>query len=80
VWVDLAGQRRKCVLFTLRMPYSGKAVHRVYATASPEAFLEGHVEAFAVLGGAPRPHLLIGIGAAIAEAGLSVRYSTPPPW
>lgn len=57
VWLDLAGQRRKCVLFTLRMSYSGKAVHRVYATASQEAFLEGHVEAFAVLGGVPTVHI-----------------------
>ncbi|MGW1468997.1 hypothetical protein ACWCPT_32205 [Streptomyces sp. NPDC002308] len=29
VWLNLAGQRRKCVLFPLRMSYSGKAVHRV---------------------------------------------------
>jgi hypothetical protein len=29
VWVDLAGQRCKCVLFTLRLSYSGKAVHRL---------------------------------------------------
>ncbi|MEH6373269.1 IS21 family transposase [Streptomyces sp. KLMMK] len=57
VWLDLAGQRRKCVLFTLRMSYSGKAVHRVYATASQEAFFEGHVEAFEVLGGCPTVHI-----------------------
>jgi transposase len=57
VWLDLAGQRRKCVLFTLRMSYSGKAVHRVYATASQEAFLDGHVEAFRVLGGVPTVHI-----------------------
>ncbi|WP_183091567.1 IS21 family transposase [Streptomyces radicis] len=57
VWLDLAGQRRKCVLFTLRMSYSGKAVHRVYATASQEAFFEGHVEAFEVLGGVPTVHI-----------------------
>ncbi|GAA3379758.1 IS21 family transposase [Streptomyces sannanensis] len=57
VWLDLAGQRRKCVLFTLRMSYSGKAVHRVYATASQEAFLEGHVEAFEALGGCPTVHI-----------------------
>ncbi|MEU6096976.1 hypothetical protein [Streptomyces sp. NPDC047079] len=25
LWLDLAGQRRKCVLFPLRMSYSGKA-------------------------------------------------------
>nr|WP_274919312.1 IS21 family transposase [Streptomyces sp. WZ-12] len=57
VWLDLAGQRRKCVLFTLRMSYSGKAVHRVYATPSQEAFLEGHVEAFEALGGVPTVHI-----------------------
>ncbi|OKK12244.1 transposase [Streptomyces sp. CB00455] len=56
-WLDLAGQRRKCVLFTLRLSYSGKAVHRVYATASQEAFLEGHLEAFTVLGGVPSVHI-----------------------
>ncbi|WP_326614351.1 hypothetical protein OG949_39420 [Streptomyces scopuliridis] len=48
VWLDLTGQRRKCVLFTLRMSYSGKAVHRVYATASQEAF--------EALGGVPTVH------------------------
>ncbi|WP_033951572.1 IS21 family transposase [Streptomyces sp. CNQ431] len=57
VWLDLAGQRRKCVLFTLRMSYSGKAVHRVYATASQEAFFEGHVEAFEMLDGVPTVHI-----------------------
>ncbi|WP_194235871.1 IS21 family transposase, partial [Streptomyces sp. CB01881] len=56
-WLDLAGQRRKCVLFTLRLSYSGKAVHRVYATASQEAFLEGHLEAFTALGGVPSVHI-----------------------
>lgn len=57
VWLDLAGERRKCVLFTLRMSYSGRAVHRVFATPSQEAFLEGHVEAFEVLGGVPSVHI-----------------------
>lgn len=37
--------------------YSGKAVHRVYATASQEAFFEGHVEAFEALGGVPAVHI-----------------------
>lgn len=57
VWVDVAGQPRQCVLFTLRLSYSGKAVHRVFATASQEAFFEGHVEAFEVLGGVPTVHI-----------------------
>jgi len=52
-WVRLAGVMTKCYLFVLRMSYSGKAVHRVFATCGQEAFLEGHVHAFAVLGGVP---------------------------
>jgi transposase len=57
VWVDLAGKRVKCALFTLRMSYSGRAVHRVYGTQAQEAFLEGHLEAFGVLGGVPTVHI-----------------------
>jgi hypothetical protein len=49
--VRLAGVMTKCYLFVLRMSYSGRAVHRVFATCGQEAFLEGHVHAFAVLGG-----------------------------
>ena len=53
LWVRLAGVMTKCYLFVLRMSYSGKAVHQVFATAGQEAFLEGHVHAFSVLGDAP---------------------------
>jgi transposase len=53
VWVRLAGEMTKCFLFTLRLSYSGKAVHRVFASQGQEAFIEGHLHAFAVLGGVP---------------------------
>ena len=53
LWVRLAGVMIKCYLFAYRMSYSGKAVHMVSATCGQEAFLEGHVHAFAVLGGVP---------------------------
>lgn len=53
VWIDLAGERTKCHLFTLRMSFSGKAVHRVSASGGQEAFFEGHVHALSVLGGVP---------------------------
>jgi len=53
LWVDLAGVRTKIALFTLRLSYSGKAVHRAFPTFGQEAFLEGHAHAFAVLGGVP---------------------------
>ena len=49
----LAGEMTKCFLFTLRLSCSGKAVHRVFASQGQEAFLEGHVAAFEVLGGIP---------------------------
>lgn len=53
VWVNLAGTMSKCFLFIFRMSYSGKAVHRVSASCGQEAFFEGHVHAFGVLGGVP---------------------------
>lgn len=53
VWVMLAGVMTKCFMFTLRLSYSGKAVHVVFASQAQEAFLEGHVRAFEALGGIP---------------------------
>ncbi len=42
-----------CTLFSLRLSYSGKAVHRISASAAQGAFFEGHVHAFRALGGVP---------------------------
>lgn len=53
VWVRLAGRSTCCYVFTFRLSFSGKAVHRVFASCGQEAFLEGHVHAFGVLGGVP---------------------------
>ncbi|MGA5764023.1 IS21 family transposase [Nonomuraea bangladeshensis] len=53
VTIRLADEMVKCVLFSLRLSYSGKAVHRVFASGGQEAFFEGHVHAFSVLGGVP---------------------------
>lgn len=57
VWVRLGGEPVLCHLFTLRLPYSGKSVHRVFASQSQEAFMEGHVQAFSFLGGVPVRHI-----------------------
>jgi transposase len=57
VWVILAGVKTKCHMFTFRLSHSGKAIHRVYPTQGQEAFLEGHVEAFAEIGGVPTRHI-----------------------
>jgi transposase len=56
-WVRVAGEMIKCHLFTLRLSYSGKAIHRVFKSEAQEAFLEGHVEAFHALGGIPVRHI-----------------------
>lgn len=53
VTVRLAGEQVKCCLFAFRLSYSGKAVHRIFASGGQEAFFEGHVHAFRVLGGVP---------------------------
>jgi transposase len=55
VWVRLAGAEEptKCFMFALRLSYSGKAVHKVFASQGQEAFFEGHLHAFATLGGVP---------------------------
>ncbi len=43
VAIRLRGELVTCALFSLRLSYSGKAVHRVSASAGQEAFFEGHV-------------------------------------
>ncbi|MDG9710590.1 MFS transporter [Streptomyces sp. DH10] len=53
VKVRLAGEQVTCFVFAMRLSYSGKAVHRVFASCGQEAFLEGHVHALSVLGGVP---------------------------
>jgi transposase len=57
VWVRVRGQMTHCHLFTLRLSYSGKAIHRVFLSEAQEAFMEGHVEAFRALGGVPTRHI-----------------------
>lgn len=57
VWVRVSGQVVKCHLFTLRLSYSGRAVHRVFLSEGQEAFMEGHVEAFRALDGIPTRHI-----------------------
>ncbi|WP_350247795.1 IS21 family transposase (plasmid) [Rhodococcus sp. D-6] len=53
VAIRLRGELVTCTLFSLRLSYSGKAAHRISASAGQEAFFEGHAHAFRVLGGVP---------------------------
>ena len=40
-------------MFVMRLSHSGRAFHVAYGTQAQEAFLQGHVEAFAHFGGVP---------------------------
>ncbi|MFB8000132.1 IS21 family transposase [Streptomyces sp. NPDC056002] len=73
VSVKLAGEQVTCYLFSLRLSYSGKAVHRVFASCGQEAFFEGHVHALRTLGGVPRDKIRYdNLKAAVAQVlGLS---------
>jgi len=49
----IAGTVMKVWMFVLRLSHSGKAIHIAYANQAQESFLDGHVQAFARLGGVP---------------------------
>ena len=51
--VILAGEKVRVAVFELRLWHSGAAVHVAFGSEGQEAFLEGHVIAFARLGGVP---------------------------
>lgn len=75
--IILGGVQVTVHLFSLRMSYSGKAVHRVSATGGQEAFFEGHVHAFTVLGGVPVGRIRYdNLKAAVAQV---IGFSLDPP-
>jgi len=49
----IAGTQVKVWMFVMRLSHSGRAFHVAYGTQAQEAFLQGHVEAFAHFGGVP---------------------------
>ena len=51
--VFIGGVRTQVAVFELRLSHSGAAVHVAFGSEGQEAFLEGHVTAFARLGGVP---------------------------
>jgi transposase len=53
VLIDVGGQRRKAWLFVLRLMYSGRDFGWIYERQDQISFLDGHVRAFAHLGGVP---------------------------
>ena len=53
VLVDVEGTRRKAWLFLLRLMYSGRDFAWIYERQDQVSFLDGHVRAFAHVGGVP---------------------------
>lgn len=51
--VLIGGETTRVAVFELRLSHSGVAVHVAFGSEGQEAFLEGHVSAFARLGGVP---------------------------
>jgi len=54
-WID--GVFTKLWMFCMRLSHSGRGFHLAFANQAAEAFLEGHVEAFAHFGGVPSGHI-----------------------
>src|SRR5437870_6803961 len=67
VWVDVAGVRQKAWLFVLRLMASGRDFGWLYPRQDQVCFLDGHVRAFAHLGGVPRRLLYDNLRPAVAR-------------
>ena len=67
VVVELRGQREKVAFFCLILPHSNVWFVKAYPRETTEAFLDGHVSAFAFLGGVPRSILYDNTTLAVAR-------------
>jgi transposase len=63
--VDVSGVRRKAHLFLLRLMHSRRDVVWLYDRCDQVSFLDGHVRAFAYLGGVPRRGIYDNLSAAV---------------
>ncbi len=63
----IGGERRKIHFFCLDLPHSDACFVKAYPAERTEAFLDGHVAAFAFLGGVPRSILYDNTGLAVAR-------------
>ena len=67
VTVELDGQWHKAWKFLLRLMYSGREFVWLYQRCDTVAFLDGHVRAFAYLGGVPRRCVYDNLAAAVRK-------------
>ena len=67
VVVEVGGERRKAWEFLLRLMYSGREFAWWYERCDQLAFLDGHVRAFAHLGGVARRCVYDNLAAAVRK-------------
>lgn len=67
VVVEIGGERRKAWKFLLRLMYSGREFAWLYERSDQVAFLDGHVRAFAHLGGVARRCVFDNLGLAVRK-------------
>ena len=65
--VEIGGLREKVALFCLILPHSDVWLVKAYPKETTEAFLDGHVSAFAFLGWVPRSILYDNTTLAVAR-------------
>ena len=66
--VEVGGRREKVAFFCLILPHSDVWFVKAYPRETTEAFLDGHVSAFALLGGVPRSILYDNTTLAVARS------------
>jgi transposase len=65
--VEVGGERRKAWEFLLRLMYSGREFAWLYKRCDQPAFLDGHVRAFAHLGGGAKRCVYDNLAAAVRK-------------
>ncbi|MBX3156767.1 MAG: IS21 family transposase [Deltaproteobacteria bacterium] len=67
VFVDVGGERRKAHMFVMRVMHSGRDFAWLYPRQDQTCFLDGHVRAFAHLGGVPHRIVYDNLKAAVRK-------------
>ena len=79
--VEVGGRREKMAFFCLILPHSDVWFVKAYPRETTEAFLDGHVSAFALLGGVPRSILAdnttLAVARILGDGTLQARFFTP---
>ena len=67
VTVEVNGERRKALMFAMRLMYSGRDYVWLYERCDQLSFLDAHVRAFAHFGGVPRRCVYDNLSAAVRK-------------